>query len=46
MIIYNLDQETEGEAAELPKVSLPPDASGQSIKVTKPKPAPAKEPKP
>ena len=46
MIIYNLDQETEGEAAELPKVSLPPDASGQSIKATKPKPAPAKEPKP
>lgn len=46
MTIYNLDQETEGDAAELPKVSLPPDASGQSIKVTKPKTAPAKEPKP
>ena len=46
MIIYNLDQETDGEAAELPKVSLPPNENNQSIKVTTPKPAPAKEPKP
>ena len=52
MTIYNLDAETgDGEtpAAEksaLPKVELPPNDAGQSIKVTKPKPAPAQETKP
>ena len=53
MIIFNLDEETGegGEAAPaeksaLPKVELPPNDAGQSIKVTTPKPAPAKETKP
>ena len=52
MTIYNLDDETgDGAAAPaeksaLPKVELPPNDAGESIKVTTPKPAPAKETKP
>ena len=52
MIIFNLDEETgDGDAAPaeksaLPKVELPPNDAGQSIQVTTPKPAPAKETKP
>ena len=48
MIIFDLAAETsEGDAAPaeksaLPKVALPPNDEGQSIKVTTPKPAPAK----
>jgi hypothetical protein len=42
MIIFNLDEEAQGDAKEsLPKVELPPNESNQSIKVTKPKPTPA-----
>lgn len=49
MVIFNLDTGTaEGDApaaekSALPKVTLPPNDAGQSIKVTTPKPAPAKE---
>ena len=52
MIIYNLDEGTGDDAAApeeksaLPKVALPPNDAGESIKVTRPKPAPAKETKP
>ena len=52
MTIYNLAEETGGGAAApaeksaLPKVELPPNDAGQSIKVTTPKAAPAKETKP
>ncbi len=47
MIIFNLDQEAAGddapvEKSALPKVELPPNDAGQSIKATTPKPAPAK----
>ena len=47
MIIFNIDEETGGDAAPaeksaLPKIALPPNDEGQSIKVTTPKPAPAK----
>jgi hypothetical protein len=49
MIIFNLDAEdaegaaTPEEKSALPKVALPPNDDGESIKVTTPKPAPAKE---
>ena len=52
MTIYNLDAETGDDAAApaeksaLPKVELPPNDAGQSIKVTTPKAAPVKETKP
>lgn len=48
MIIFNLDEETGDDAppapdkSALPKIELPPNDDGQSIKVTTPKPAPAK----
>ena len=47
MIIFNLDDETTDDDAKpdqsaLPKVTLPPNESNQSIKVTTPKPAPTK----
>ena len=52
MILFNLDEETTGETAPpadksaLPKIALPPNDEGQSIKVTKPKTPPAPETKP
>ena len=52
MIIFNLDEATtDGDAATaeksaLPKVALPPNDAGESIKVTTPKPTPAKGTKP
>lgn len=52
MTIFNLDEETgdggapKDEKSALPKVALPPNDAGKSIKVTPSKPAPANEPKP
>ncbi len=51
MIIFNLDDETTDDDAKpdksaLPKVTLPPNESNQSIKVTTPKLDPAKGTKP
>ncbi|MEO7318602.1 MAG: LPS export ABC transporter periplasmic protein LptC [Chthoniobacteraceae bacterium] len=52
MTIFNLDTESSegevapGEKSALRKVALPPNDAGESIKVTKPKSAPAKETKP
>ncbi len=52
MVIFDLAAETpEGDAAPteksaLPKVALPPNDEGKSIKVTTPKPAPAKKKQP
>jgi Lipopolysaccharide-assembly, LptC-related len=47
MTIFNLDTETTdaAEKSALPKVALPPNDAGESIKVKTPQPAPAKEPK-